>query len=277
MMLDHVLTVAYDTARDAGMHALNHFGMSRSRLKTQDQIVTNADLECQEMIIRRIKEDFPDHGIVGEEGPDGRLLLEKPGGNEDIWWVIDPIDGTRNYAHGVSLFACSVGVLKDGIPWAGAIYDPCLDKMYLGAIDRQATVNGQPVQVLNETLHSNSQIAFSGNLHRKLPHSLGTFMANHVYVNLGSAALHYALVATGAFAAALSWNVKLWDIVAGAAIVQAAGGVVLHPDGSKIFPFKCERYQGEPVPVLFAHARVFEQIKAIIEPDLNLENEPGKS
>lgn len=258
--LDLIIAVA----REAGDHARRQVKNARVDLKSADQYVTQFDKQCQDLIITQKNRYFPDHGVIAEEGQSGELLKIHPVSGDDIWWVIDPIDGTRNYAHGAPQYAVSIGIFQGGRPIAGAIYDPETDMMFSAARGQGALCDGRPMQVDEEALHTNSQVAVSGNVYEQLGVKMGILMDKYVTMNIGSAALHYAYVAKGIYAAALGWKIKLWDIAAGAAIVQEAGGRVITPEGQSRFPVDCRAYHGEQIPVLMTTETAASQLTAII-------------
>ena len=264
LYLENILKLAQQAARLAGDHARSGIGSARISIKGADQIVTQLDEECQEIIIRHIRDHYPDHGLIGEEGPNGQLLKHPPTDGNNIWWVIDPIDGTRNFAHGTTNYAVSIGVIEDGIPVAGAIYDPSTDQMFTARLGGPAQCNGQTIHCRDETLHKNSQIAFSGNILSELgPASLAELMDKHVLINLGSAALHYAYVALGAYSGAFGWNIRLWDIAAGIVICQCAGAEIKDMQNKPRLPLDCHAYQGEALPILIAAGPTQNQLRQI--------------
>ena len=264
LYLENILKLAQRAARRAGDHAHRGIGSARISIKGADQIVTQLDEECQEIIIRHIRDRYPGHGLIGEEGPNGQLLKQSPTDGGNIWWVIDPIDGTRNFAHGTANYTVSVGVIEDGIPVAGAIFDPSTDQMFTARLGGPAQCNGQTINCRDETLHKNSQIAFSGNILSELgPAPLAELMDKHVLINLGSAALHYAYVALGAYSGAFGWKTRLWDIAAGAVICQSAGAVVTDLRNNPRFPIDCRIYQGEALPILIAAESAQNQLRQI--------------
>lgn len=253
-MLKTMLDTAIEAAHTAGQHAREKFGHSSTQYKSDEQIVTQADRFCQEIIINRIRQSWPQHGFLAEENPDPKMPLLKitPTDEEQTWWVIDPIDGTRNFAHGIPLFAVSIGVIRLGLPVVGVVYDPMRDDLFSARTGQPAQRNGRTVCCIDEPLHRNSQIAVAGHYKQGPPDILGKLTRKHVLINLGSAALHYAYVGSGLYAASFGWDVRLWDIAAGAAIAQAGGATVTKVDGQERFPFDCENYQGEVTQVLFS-------------------------
>jgi myo-inositol-1(or 4)-monophosphatase len=98
-MINRYLSTAIGAARSAGAEALSQMDMIECHMKNGDEVVTQADPICQKLIIEYICQQFPQHGIIAEEGEAGRLYKKCPPAHDDIWWIIDPIDGTNNYCH----------------------------------------------------------------------------------------------------------------------------------------------------------------------------------
>ena len=263
MNLNEILQLAQEAARAAGDYARSKIGSAQVSLKAAEQIVTQVDQQCQKMIVDRILEGFPDHGIIGEEGTADQTLKRPPTGDEDIWWIIDPLDGTRNYAHGAAQYAVSIGVMRDGLPVAGAIYDPSTNMMFSARQGGPAECNGQIIHCRDEILNSNSQLAISGNIFDWLPLCVAEIMEKYTYMNLGSAALHYAYVAMGAYSAAFAGEVKLWDIAAGAIISQCAGAVVNDLRGKARFPINPHDYQSQPLQIIIGADSIQRQLNEI--------------
>ena len=265
MLLDDMLTLCQQAAGEAGDFARSRLGDVEPELKPGNELVTQVDRQCQAMIIEQIAKRWPEHGILAEEGPQGLLYKQPPAGQDDIWWVIDPIDGTRNYAHGLPQYAVSIGVIIDQMPVAGAIYDPHTQMMFSARQGAPAQCNGKQIQCRDETLNLNSQLGIPGNYPTGVPASIRQFLQNYGTMNLGSAALHLAYVAYGSYAATLSWKVKLWDIAAGAAICRSAGALVTDITGQERFPFDCAAYQGQPTPIIVASESVHQQVLRIMQ------------
>ena len=189
------------------------------------------------------------------------MLKQPPTDDNDIWWIIDPIDGTRNFAHGVPIYAVSIGVIQNGLPVVGVIYDPNTDNMFSAQKGGPAKCNGRTIHTRNETLNKNSQLAVSGNFIRFMGPNAEPIMEQFTCVNLGSAALHFAYVALGAFSAAFAWEVKLWDIAAGAVICPAADATVIDMRGNPRFPIDCTGYEGQSIPLVITHKSVIGQLE----------------
>jgi len=264
MLYDDMLSFSREIARSAGQHARDKIADVTQEMKPGNQIVTSADKECQDMIVQQIKRYWPEHGLIAEEGPGGYLLKEHPTGRSDIWWVIDPIDGTCNYAHGLPIYVVSIGIIKDGMPIVGVIYDPNTDMLFSAQLGQSAQCNGRIIYCRNDLLDSNSQIAISGKIYTYSPAAIAELMTKHICINLGSAALHLAYVAAGAFAASFLWNVRLWDIAAGAVMAASAGGVITDFTSRDRFPVDCAAYNAEPIHTFVAAPSILNQLSPII-------------
>jgi myo-inositol-1(or 4)-monophosphatase len=255
-----MLEIARLAARKAGDHAKSRLGRVQPEFKLDDQIVTEADRACQQLIIDEIQRHFPTHGFIGEEGPDGQMLKIHSADDRDTWWIIDPIDGTRNYAHQIPLFAVSLAAVQHGMPILGIIYDPNSDMMFEAAGDGPARCNGREFHHPTESLNSNTQIAISGHYDDSIPAGISILLKTYVCMNLGSAALHYAYTAMGSFAAAYSEKVRLWDLAAGAVINECAGAFLGDLQGRSWFPLSCKDYDGQPLPTLNAGRDILPQL-----------------
>ena len=262
------IEVAKSAAMEAGDYALVNIA-AESRAKACDNsIVTDIDVNAQKMIIDALKAVFPDYGIIGEEPDDGSgqmLLKIPPTGKENIWWVIDPIDGTRNFAFGLPYFAVSIGLLVDGMPAAGVIYYPDRKEMYWST-GAKAYCNDIELTVKDELIHRNSQICVSGLLHEYwTPEQVEAVFNNCVHANLGTAALHMAYLTSGQYAAGVFLRTKLWDVAGGAAMLEAAGGVLTDFTGKALFPIDCGNYTGTVVQCLLGNKKIVAQIAALVK------------
>lgn len=187
-------------------------------------LVTEVDHACEALIV----------GTLGKERPDDAILAEEGGGVDRTgatWrWVIDPLDGTMNYAHGYPRFCVSIGVQRDGIATVGAVYDPLLDELFAATRGAGATCNGRPIHVSDEGDLSRALLAtgFAYDVHESREDNLDHFAKFVKRVRGlrrdGSAALDLCYVAAGRFDG--FWELKLhpWDVAAGNLIVDEAGG-----------------------------------------------------
>jgi myo-inositol-1(or 4)-monophosphatase len=254
--IQQFLDLATKLAIEAGHLAQTMQSNINIDYKQGNQIVTNADKACQEIILAGIQKAFPTHGFIGEESDSHKLLKISPENNCDIWWVVDPIDGTRNYAHGTGQYCVSIGVVASGVPICGAIYEPCSQKLFAGGTNIAPTCNKIEIKCNVDPFNFDSQIAIAGSHPIVYQKGIKQIIDNHVYINLGSAALHFAYLAFGAFQGAISWKLKLWDVVAGFAICQSAGCEIINFQNKKMVLFDLNNYHGESVPIISCTPRV---------------------
>lgn len=220
---DDLLTCAETAARKAGAHALHQ---SRRRneviqLSAHD-VKLKLDQECQAVAEHIIRARFPQHRILGEESGGKQL-------DTGIVWVIDPIDGTVNYFHGLPLWCCSVAIRSDGKTVAGAVYAPVLDECYTARIGKPARCNGKRMAV-SATRRIEQAIVATG-LNKQgqdSSDSMAFFRRLSTKIQrlriMGSAALDICHVACGKADGYFESGIYLWDIAAGSLIVEQAGG-----------------------------------------------------
>ncbi len=257
--LNKYLSTAIGAARMAGAEALAQMNCIECHLKDGDEVVTQADPICQELIVNYIRERYPEHGFIAEEGPDGKLLKINPTG-EDYWWVIDPIDGTNNYCHKVLCFSISVGLIKDGYPVLGVICIPPSDTLFAGIVGQGATYNGQQIHCGHEGINQMEALAIDSYWDNGIPEKLMRLIDKSRLRNLGSTAMHLAYVASGGFVGAVVNQNKLWDFTAGAAIIAAAGGKISDQAGEKIFPVDTAGYEGQSYKFVASNTKVHKQL-----------------
>ena len=140
--LDDILTVANQAASTAGPILMSHFGqLKQVRHKGPVDLVSEADLASEQAIVDIIRARFPSHSIIAEEGD------YQTDANSKFRWVIDPLDGTTNYVHGLPLFAISIAFQIDSVTELGLVYNPAMDEKFLAMRGNGATLNGQSIQV----------------------------------------------------------------------------------------------------------------------------------
>jgi len=253
--LREMLDTAAEAARRAGQHALEKMNHVQARKKSENELVTEADAECQRIIIERIREVYPDHGLIAEEGEMGKMFRQAPRGEPAIWWAIDPIDGTNNFAHGIPVFTTSVGVLAGGAPVAGVVYQPATDSLFTAIRGGAAELNGRRIRAGAEEITPLTSVGLDSHFEGPLPAWVGDLIHRSRFRNFGTTALHLAYVATGGLVAAVMCTPKLWDIAAGTAIAQAAGALVTDWNGKDLFPIDLDPYDGQTFRVLAANQR----------------------
>jgi len=196
--------------------------------------VTSADLAAQEAILTVIRRHGPEHRILAEEGDHGPAGVDI---EEGPVWVVDPLDGTTNFARRFPCFSVSVGLLVDGEPVVGAIYDPLKDMLFTGARGRGAFLNGKPIRVSETERLEQALIGLDwGHQNETRERILGWLSRLAVRCQtvraIGSAALGMAYVAAGWLDFYFHFALQPWDVAAAAVIVREAGGTIYQPDGA---------------------------------------------
>ncbi len=265
--LSRMLETAIVAARLAGQRAMEEINFTKASEKNATELVTQADTRCQKIIIDRIKENYPDHGFIAEEGEQGRIFKQPPRGDQAIWWVIDPIDGTNNYAHQVLLFAVCVAAVYKGEPIVGVIFDPATESMYTAVKDGEAQLNGRRIMAGEEDINQFSSIGLNSHFECSggVPAWVGEIIQRTTFRNLGTTALQMVYVAKGGLIATIVNTPKLWDIAAGVVIAEAAGAVVSNWQGEKIFPVDLDNYQGAEFQTIAANKKVHPQIVELLK------------
>lgn len=201
-------------------------------------LVTAADLAAEAHFTALIARRFPDHRVIGEEA--GRPATPGLARHE---WIIDPVDGTTNFAHGIAIFCVSIALQIDGRTEVGVVYDPVADELFTAERGEGARLNGAPLAV------SGIGNLVDGLLCTGFPYTVRDSRADQVKVfaaflgeaqavrRLGSAALDLAYVAAGRLDGYWEEKLHAWDIAAGALLVEEAGGRVTGVDGTTFNPF----------------------------------------
>ena len=261
--LRQMLETAIVAARLAGQKAMEELQYLTVEIKNGTDLVTQADTKCQKIIMDRVKETYPDHGFIAEEGDGGQLFKQPPRG-EDFWWIIDPIDGTNNYAHKMLAFTISIAVMHQGVPVAGVIFEPATDSMFTAVKDADAQLNSRKITAGDEEMNKIASVAIDSHYDAEVPAWVTNIIKQTRFRNLGSTALHLAYVAKGSFAGMLTLTPKLWDIAAGAFIAESAEAVVTNWKGQKIFPIDLNSYQGQPLSILAANKTTHPKLLKLI-------------
>jgi myo-inositol-1(or 4)-monophosphatase len=210
-------------ARAAGAILKASYGrVAQVRFKGQVDVVTEVDERSEAEVVGLIRRRFPEHQILAEEGSTG-------GADPRFRWIIDPLDGTTNYANGIPFFCVSIAYEQDGQVRCGAILDPLRDELFLAQRGAGATLNGRPIQPSTTAELIRSVVATGFPYDRgQLPGALRQFGAlsacSRAVRRLGSAALDCAYVACGRFEAYWEAIVNPWDVAAGWLIAEEAGG-----------------------------------------------------
>ncbi len=194
-------------------------------------LVTEADRSSEKLIVSRLRNAWPEHDIVGEEG-----TRDTHGGG--FRWYVDPLDGTTNFAHGYPVFCVSMGLEFEGELIAGVIYDPTRDELFAAEKGGGATLNGKPIHVSTTTTLAESILgtgfpSFKRHKNPNIHFYHQITLRSHGIRRAGSAALDLANVASGRYDGFWEFNLNPWDTSAGVILVREAGGVVTRFDGSQ--------------------------------------------
>lgn len=266
--LSRMLEVAVVSARLGGQRAMELVNYSKSSVKNDNELVTDADKQCQQIIIDHIKENYPDHGFIGEEGTAGKILKQPPRSSDGagVWWVIDPIDGTTNFAHRILCFSVSIAVMYEGEPIAGVVFDPTTDSMFTAVKGGEAQFNTTRISAGEDSISRFACFGTDSHCETGPPAGIVEMMKRARFRNLGSLALQLAYVAKGSLISTTDTKAKLWDIAAGAFIVEQAGGIATNWKGEKIWPVNIESYNGEKFSILAANKKVHGEILSLLNP-----------
>ena len=219
------LNLAMAAARAGGRLLLDHY--ARRDLLVIDQkgrndFVSQADRESEVIIVAMLARAFPQDGLLGEEGG------QSGPADAPLVWCIDPLDGTSNFLHGAHNWCVSVGLVENGLPVLGVIYDPLRDEMFAGGRDIPFTLNGAPTVVSTTDALDRAVISLGHNARVPLEvfgaETLRLLSTGVAFRQLGAGALMLAYVAAGRFDAYYEWHMWPWDAVAGLAMITAAGG-----------------------------------------------------
>jgi len=217
--------------REAGRYLRDNLGRRvEASYKGAVDLVTPFDLGAQEIVVGRLGAAFPSHGFLAEEG------LARPG-SSDCRWIIDPLDGTTNFAHGLPIFSVSAALECAGRLVLGLVYDPMRDEMFRAEAGRGAALNGVPVRVsaVSELGRSLLATGFPYDVRSSVVNNLdhwGRFIVRAQAIRrCGSAALDLCYVACGRFDGFWELKLKPWDMAAGVLMVAEAGGRVSDFEG----------------------------------------------
>lgn len=223
--------LAIQAARKAGGILQKRLGrIQRIDYKGAVNLVTEMDLRSETVIVSEIQKSYPDHGFLAEEKAQKRT-------GSPFRWIIDPLDGTTNYAHGFPVYSVSIALEKEGEIIVGVVYDPARDELFAAEKGKGARLNGRRISVSSTSRLSRSLLAtgFPYDLRESRVNNFDHFrnfaLCTHAVRRCGSAALDLCYVAAGRFDG--FWEMKLgpWDLAAGSLMVAEAGGRVTDFEG----------------------------------------------
>ncbi|MFZ5816452.1 MAG: inositol monophosphatase family protein, partial [Bacillota bacterium] len=230
-MLDAIRETLVEAVRTGGAAMREQVGRVTVQYKSSwSDLVTEVDQAVERSVFALIRERFPDHGMLGEEG----------GGSfqREYTWILDPLDGTTNFAHTLPNFVCSLACCRGAEPVAGAVYDPSREELFLAVKGEGATLNGRPIRVdqaatLQEALIATNLLwDMREERFQRLPEIQQLGRRVRGIRSLGAAALEMAYVACGRLTGFAQFRLAPWDFAAGALLVAEAGGRASQFDGS---------------------------------------------
>jgi myo-inositol-1(or 4)-monophosphatase len=223
--------VCEEAVRAGGRTILDWAGRFNVRKKGPADLVTQADIASQEAVSDVVLGAFPEHSLLGEEG------VQKVAEPRAAYrWIVDPLDGTTNYVHGVPHYCISLALERNGELLVGAVYDPLLDECFAAAAGQGALLNGRPLKTsavadLSDAL---AAVGFPPGVkadHPDVQMFLEMLVRCQAIRRSGSSALNLCYLAAGRFDLYWSYATKIWDVAAGVLLVREAGGIVTSPTG----------------------------------------------
>ncbi len=266
-MREPIINIAVEAARAAGtliIRALKRPDTIKVTEKRPNDFVTEVDQRVEREIISIIHKAYPSHGILAEESGEVK--------GDDYQWVIDPIDGTRNFIHGFPHFAVSIAVLHKGKIENAVIYDPLREELFTATRGRGAQLNNRKIRVskcktLDQALLGTGFAYRHSNLSSTTPETIFKTMvpASGDIRRAGAATLDLAYVACGRLDGFWEFGLKIWDTAAGILLVKEAGGMICEPDGG-------ENYL-QSGNVVAASPAIMRQFIKMIKPQLDSQSE----
>lgn len=265
---DPIGSLIADAAKTAGATLATRFGSSLSIAeKGSGNLVTDADFASEEILVRCIRSHFPDDFIMTEESDPSQPCVSELGQIPRAW-IIDPLDGTNNFAHGIPHFAISIACLQMGKTTHGLVYNPSRGDLYY-ASPEGCWANGQRISRLRSRPLSESIVAFGfyydrGKMMERTLDTVRDFFLNKVHGvrRMGTAALDLIGVALGQYGVFFEYQLQPWDFAAGKFFVESVGGRVTDCHGNKLDPLK-------PSSLLAGSSDAFEEALQIVRPQIN--------
>jgi len=222
------LAFTIDLARRAGaILTASYEKLDRIDYKSKRDVVTNADYASERLVIDAIKARFPGDAILAEESGEHAGVLRDDGSHNGRTWVIDPLDGTVNYANGIPYYCVSMGLVVDDVPTVGVVFDPARADMYSATVDGPATLDGEPITTSTKETLSDYVVSLAVIGRGGLARERKIAPLIRIHRRMGSAALALVYVANGRFDAFVqNGGLSPWDVAAAGLIVERSGAVV---------------------------------------------------
>lgn len=224
--------IAISVAKEAGSYQKEKFGSElKIEFKGAIDLVTEVDKKSEQIILNGIQDNFPEHDIMAEEGGGERK-------DSAYKWIVDPLDGTTNFAHRLPLFAVSIALEFKGKIIGGVVYNPIYDELFCAFKGEGAYLNNKKIKVTNTNTLDHAMIAtgFAYNLRKNISkhivHFQNVIVKAQAVRRLGSAAIDICYLACGRFDGFWELNLFPWDTAAGTIIAEEAGALVSRFDGS---------------------------------------------
>jgi myo-inositol-1(or 4)-monophosphatase len=222
------LAFATELARGAGDILLASYERVETiDYKSKRDVVTDADYASERLVIDAIRERYPADAILAEESGEHAGVLRDDGSGNGRTWVIDPLDGTVNYANGIPFYCVSIGLVVDDRPSVGVIFDPARDDLYSATVDGSASLDGEPIAASTKPTLSDYVVSLAVIGRGGLSRERRIAPQIRIHRRMGSAALALAYVANGRFDAFVqNGGLSPWDVAAAGLIAERAGAVV---------------------------------------------------
>jgi myo-inositol-1(or 4)-monophosphatase len=256
MDIEHIQKTGIKAAYRSGRILKHHFGrLTHVDKKGAIDLVTAADLESEKTIIDTIREKFPDHTIIAEESG----VAQRDGNTS---WIIDPLDGTTNYVHGLAIFAVSIACAIDGRIVMGIVYNPLSGELFTALEGQGAKLSDHPIQATSTTQVSESLLVtgfpyvFENDSAALIKRFSNCLSAARGIRRMGSAALDLCYVACGRFDGFWEENLNPWDTAAGMLIAREAGGMVTD--------FNAKPFQITHKQILATNGKIHQEMLALL-------------
>lgn len=253
-----IINVGIEAAKEAGSFLLNNFGkIDYIESKGDRNLTTNLDREAEKIIVDKIKTNFPNHGIIAEEGGGKEV-------KEEYLWIIDPLDGTHNYIRNINIFGTSIGIVHRGEFVGGIIYMPVEDELYVGEKGNGSYKNKTKLSVSAKGNLKDSSLSFDSSIRYSLDIMLDILRDLSVEVfnirMFGSSARVLSYIAEGKLDGAVEFHDWPWDFAGGVCIIEEAGG--------KLSSLKGEPVSYNTVGYIASNGIIHGKLKNIVIPRL---------